>query len=147
MILFFILLLSGISAYFKYFSKHEKAIDKFVFIASTIRFIIIFLIPGRNDSNVGTDNIVVIWVLYLAIILFHFIKDEEYEFNYFLLFIVASMAGTRIIFKAYIEIVPLFVNNAIGRQIGTIFLVIMIGLANGFFYQFFKKICININRR
>jgi hypothetical protein len=141
MILFFILLVAGISTYFKYFSEYEKAIDKFVFIASTVRFIIIFLIP--ISSNAGTNNIVVIWVLYLAAILFYFIKDEEYEFSYFILFIGANTIGSIIVFNAFEDIYLLSMNSIIGSTIAGIFFVIMTGLTSGFFYQFFKKICIN----
>ena len=137
MILFFILLVAGISTYFKYFSEYEKAIDKFVFIASTARFIIMFLILVFSNSNAMINNIVVIWVLYLAAILFYFIKDEEYKFSYFLLFIGANTIGSIIVLNTFEEICILSMYNRIGIMIAAIFFVIMIGLGSGFFYQFF----------
>lgn len=142
----FIIIGSGLTGGFLYtffkeynFRKYEIEIDKFVFIASTVRFILMFLMSRYDDPNVGTDNVVLIWVLYLAVILFHFLKEEEYEFDCFLLFIAVNIVSTKILFTVFIEIYMLFINSTIGKMIVGIFFVIIIGLTSGFFYQFFKK--------
>lgn len=82
-----------------------------------------------------------IWVLYIAVILFYkILKDEEYEFSYFSLFWGANILGTSILNRLYVVLRLLFLDKEL--IIKSIFLIVGSGLLSGFLYTFFMECCL-----
>ena len=86
-----------------------------------------------------------IWVLYIAVILFYkILKDEEYEFSYFSLFWGANILGTSILNRLYVVLRLLFLDKEL--IIKSIFLIVGSGLLSGFLYTFFMECCLKKNK-
>ena len=86
-----------------------------------------------------------IWVLYIAVILFYkILKDEEYEFSYFSLFWGANILGTSILNRLYVVLQLLFLDKEL--VIKSIFLIVGSGLLSGFLYTFFMECCLKKNK-
>ena len=144
-ILFLILLIVGLIYLNKYFKVHKVEINKFIFTASILREIVIIFLEEPSKSNISTNINPVIWVLYIAVILFYkILKDEEYEFSYFSLFWGANILGTSILNRLYVVLRLLFLDKEL--IIKSIFLIVGSGLLSGFLYTFFMECCLKKNK-